>query len=122
MSIDELVVKYEEEVRMRSTKKNPQYYHALKNYQWAVCLQAALKGNELPSAAWAALNGEANLRTSTGTKAFSFNPKPGDKVLELLDKARKSTSTPVADKIHEQFEEALRRNKCHVEGFYVVAD
>lgn len=120
MSIDELVTKYENEVRERSVKKNPQYYHALRNLQWSRCLQAALNNRALPEDDWAALCGEKAPRGSG--HAFKFDPKPGDKVLELLDKARASTATPVADKMHEQFEEALKKNKCHVEGMYVVSD
>lgn len=121
MTIEELVTKYETEVRERSVKKNPQYYHALRNLQWSRCLQAALNNRALPEDDWSALCGEKTSGSSSG-RAFKFNPKPGDNVLELLDKARASTSTPVADKMHEQFEEALKKNKCHVEGFYVVSD
>lgn len=124
MSIDELVTKYETEVRERSVKKNPQYYHALRNLQWSRCLQAALNNQELPEDDWVALCGEKAPRGS-GTcsgRVFKFDPKPGDKVLELLDKARAGTTTPVADKMHEQFEEALKKNKCHVEGLYVVSN
>lgn len=117
VQVQAVVTKYENEVRERSVKKNPQYYHALRNLQWSRCLQAALNNQELPEDDWAALCGEK----ASGC-VFKFDPKPGDKVLELLDKARASTATPVADKMHEQFEEALKKNKCHVEGLYVVSN
>lgn len=123
MTIDELVAKYDAEVRERSTHKNPQYYHALRNLQWSRCLQAALNNSPLPTDDWSALCGEKSSKSAgSGSATFNFDPKPGDKVLDLLDKARKRTSTPVSDRMHDQFEEALRRNHCHVEGFYVVAD
>lgn len=123
MTINELVAKYEAEVRERSVKKNPQYYHALRNLQWSRCLQAALNNNPLPEDDWSALCGNKPLRrVSTTSDPFNFDPKPGDKVLDLLNEARSRTSTPCADKMHEKFEEALRRNNCHVDGFYVVAD
>ncbi len=124
MNIDELVAKYEAEVRERSTHKNPQYYHALRNLQWSRCLQAALSNQPLPGDDWSALCGEKPSRrgSMSASTSFNFDPKPGDKVLDLLDEARSRTSTPVSDRMHEQFEEALRRNHCHVDGFYVVAD
>lgn len=123
MHIDELVNKYETEVRERSVKKNPQYYHALKNLQWSRCLQAALSNNPLPQDDWSALCGEKLPRRGpTDYDPFNFDPRPGDKVMDLLGAARNRTSTPVSDRMHERFEEALRRNHCHVEGFYVVKD
>lgn len=122
MSIDELVNKYETEVRERSVKKNPQYYHALRNLQWSICLQAALSNKPLPEDAWGAICGTSSKSSGPSSIDFGFNPKPGDNVLDTLNKARKRTSTPVSDGMHQQYEDALKRNKCHVEGLYVRAD
>lgn len=123
MSIDELVNKYEAEVRERSVKKNPQYYHALRNLQWSRCLQAALSNKPLPEDDWSALCGEKPSKSGGSCRIdFGFNPKPGDNVLDALNKARKRTSTPVSDGMHQQYEDALKRNKCHVEGLYVRAN
>lgn len=121
-AVEELVTKYETEVRERSVKKNPQYYHALTNYRWAICLQAALNNEPLPEDAFNALCGVKSKNSGPAKNKFNFNPKPGDRVLDILNEARSRTNTPVEDRMHEEFEEALRQNKCHVEGMYVVSD
>lgn len=114
MTIDELVNKYETEVRERSVKKNPQYYHAVRNYQWAVCLQAALNSKPLPEEAWSALCGERSVKsTNSAIVPLSLNPKPGDNVMDILDKYREVPG------IHDMLNKAIHDAGYHVEGFYV---
>lgn len=112
--INDLVQKYQEEVTMRSKKKNPQYYHALNNLNWALCLQAALSNKPLPTEAWSRLCGTSRVAPSpVSTSTLSIELHDGDRIMDILDAHR-----DIPD-IHDQLKRAIDEQGFKVDGFYI---
>ena len=114
--VQNLVKKYADEVKMRSSHKNPMYYAAVRNHQWAVCLLAALNNEELPQDVFNALCGNKSKTTTTATVDLKPELTPGVNIMDVLNRHRDIPN------LHDNVEECMRELHVHVEGFYVVAD
>jgi hypothetical protein len=111
--IQELVSKYEKEVKERSSHKNPMFYTAVRNLQWAQCLLAAVKGEEMPQQAFDAICGIKSKVHTSLSEDERLAVHEGDNVMDILNKNRD------IPQLHDKIEAKIKQAGLVTEGFYL---
>ena len=107
----------QEEVKQRSTHKNPMYYTALNNLRWCRIVDALMNGMEPTQEDVEAVCGVKQARVSVGTGDDSWKKmiKEGANVMDILNKYREA----VPD-IHDRLEREVASLGYKVQGFYII--
>lgn len=116
--IQERLTQLQEEVKQRSTHKNPMYYAALNNLRWCRIVHALMDGGEPDIGDVEAVCGVKQARTiTTGTGDDSWKKmiKEGANVMDILNKYREA----VPD-IHDRLEQEVANLGYKVQGFYII--
>ena len=115
--IQERLTQLQEEVKQRSTHKNPMYYAALNNLRWCRIVSTLMDGGEPDIGDVEAVCGVKQARVSVGTEDDSWKKmiKEGANVMDILNKYREA----VPD-IHDRLEQEVANLGYKVQGFYII--
>ena len=115
--IQERLTQLQEEVKQRSTHKNPMYYAALNNLRWCRIVNTLMDGGEPDIGDVEAVCGVKQARVSSGTEDDSWKKmiKEGANVMDILNKYREA----VPD-IHDRLEQEVANLGYKVQGFYII--
>lgn len=117
--IQERLTQLQEEVKQRSTHKNPMYYAALNNLRWCRIVSTLMNGGEPDIGDVEAVCGVKQARVSAGTGDDSWKKmiKEGVNVMDILNKYREA----VPD-IHDRLEQEVANLGYKVQGFYIIKE
>ena len=114
--IQERLTQLQEEVKQRSTHKNPMYYAALNNLRWCRIVSTLMDGGEPDIGDVEAVCGVKQVRSSTtGDDSWKKMIKEGANVMDILNKYREA----VPD-IHDRLEQEVANLGYKVQGFYII--
>lgn len=115
--IQERLTQLQEEVKQRSTHKNPMYYAAVNNLRWCRIVSTLMNGGEPDIGDVEAVCGVKQARTITtgGDDSWKKMIKEGANVMDILNKYREA----VPD-IHDRLEQEVANLGYKVQGFYII--
>lgn len=114
--IQERLTQLQEEVKQRSTHKNPMYYTALNNLRWCRIVSTLMDGGEPDIGDVEAVCGVKQARPSLkGDDSWKKMIKEGANVMDILNKYREA----VPD-IHDRLEQEVANLGYKVQGFYII--
>lgn len=114
--IRERLTQLQEEVKQRSTHKNPMYYAAVNNLRWCRIVNALMNGGEPDTGDVEAVCGVKQARSVTpGDDSWKKMIKEGTNVMDILNKYREA----VPD-IHDRLEQEVANLGYKVQGFYII--
>lgn len=106
----------EDEVKQRSSHKNPMYYAALNNLRWCNIVLTLMEGDWPIDEEVEAVCGVKAERTSTAQRVdLAAYIKEGTNVMDILNKYRDT----VPD-IHDRLKQAVTAAGFTINGFYIV--
>lgn len=114
--IQERLTQLQEEVKQRSTHKNPMYYAALNNLRWCRIVSTLMDGGEPDIGDVEAVCGVKQARSNPeGDDSWKKMIKEGANVMDILNKYREA----VPD-IHDRLEQEVANLGYKVQGFYII--